>query len=94
LVILFLIEIKNNSAYLKVPGLGKCLLLLSYASGERMDDKTVLITGSNRGRGLEVARELASRGARIILACRNMQRGEEAMKFIRFGLVSNSIYRF
>ena len=48
-----------------------------------MADKTVLITGANRGRGLNIATELAARGARVILACRNMERGERAMERIR-----------
>ncbi|WP_018177863.1 oxidoreductase [Jongsikchunia kroppenstedtii] len=33
--------------------------------------KTVLITGANGDLGAEVARQLAARGARIVLACRN-----------------------
>jgi NAD(P)-dependent dehydrogenase (short-subunit alcohol dehydrogenase family) len=48
-----------------------------------MEDKTVLVTGANRGRGLSIATALAARGARVILACRNMERGERAMEAIR-----------
>jgi len=38
------------------------------ASSERMDHKTVLVTGCNRGCGLVVATQLAARGATLILA--------------------------
>lgn len=40
--------------------------------------RTVLITGANSGLGLHSAQALAARGARILLACRNAQRGEAA----------------
>ncbi|XP_069007657.1 retinol dehydrogenase 12 [Embiotoca jacksoni] len=39
---------------------------------------TVLITGANSGIGKEAARDLARRGARIIMACRDMERAEES----------------
>ena len=48
-----------------------------------MEDKTVLVTGFNRGVGLLVAKEMAARGATLILACRNLQKGERALQEIR-----------
>lgn len=45
--------------------------------------RTVLITGANSGLGLYSARVLAARGARVLLACRNAQRGEEALAQVR-----------
>lgn len=43
-----------------------------------MTRKTVLITGANKGIGLEAARQLASRGCRIWLGCRDDARGRAA----------------
>ncbi|GFR83479.1 retinol dehydrogenase 12 [Elysia marginata] len=53
-----------------------------YQGTETIEGKTVLITGANTGIGKETARELAKRGGRIILACRNVEKGEEARKEI------------
>uniref|UniRef100_A0A7N8WRD3 Zgc:112332 n=1 Tax=Mastacembelus armatus TaxID=205130 RepID=A0A7N8WRD3_9TELE len=44
----------------------------------RLDGKTVIITGANTGIGKETARDLARRGARIVMACRDLERAEEA----------------
>ncbi|XP_065564474.1 retinol dehydrogenase 13-like [Artemia franciscana] len=45
------------------------LLSGSYKGTQRLDGKTVLITGPESGIGFEVAVNLARRGARLILAC-------------------------
>lgn len=45
--------------------------------------RKALITGANSGIGLEAARELARRGAHIIMACRSRDKAEAAMADIR-----------
>ncbi|KAI5480712.1 hypothetical protein MNV49_007639 [Pseudohyphozyma bogoriensis] len=44
--------------------------------------KTVIVTGSNVGIGLETARKLASFGAHVVLACRSKEKAEVARKDI------------
>ncbi|HME02606.1 MAG TPA: oxidoreductase [Solirubrobacteraceae bacterium] len=43
-----------------------------------MTDRTVIITGANSGIGRAAARALASRGARVILAVRSVEKGHDA----------------
>ncbi|XP_044031515.1 retinol dehydrogenase 12, like isoform X1 [Siniperca chuatsi] len=52
----------------------------AWSSAERLDDKTVVITGANTGIGKEAAIDLAKRGAKVIMACRDMERAQAALK--------------
>jgi NAD(P)-dependent dehydrogenase (short-subunit alcohol dehydrogenase family) len=53
-----------------------------------MTGKTCLITGANSGIGKETALGLARMGARVVLVCRNRQKGEAAMADIRHDAAS------
>jgi NAD(P)-dependent dehydrogenase (short-subunit alcohol dehydrogenase family) len=48
-----------------------------------MEPKTALVTGANRGIGLEVCKQLAERGLRIVLTARDESEGESAAQSLR-----------
>ncbi|XP_021057355.1 retinol dehydrogenase 11 isoform X2 [Mus pahari] len=47
-------------------------------SNVQLPGKVVIITGANTGIGKETAKDLAQRGARVYLACRDVEKGEVA----------------
>jgi hypothetical protein len=49
----------------------------------RLDGKTAVVTGANSGLGLDTARALAGKGAKVIMTSRNMEKGEAAAEKIR-----------
>jgi NAD(P)-dependent dehydrogenase (short-subunit alcohol dehydrogenase family) len=46
--------------------------------GSTLPSRTAVVTGGNRGIGLEVCRQLARRGLHVVLASRNLDRGAAA----------------
>ena len=68
-------------------GIGTVLLLLAVkayvvwitgicTSKNKLTGKTVIITGANAGIGKETAIDLAQRGARVIMACRDLKKAQ------------------
>lgn len=45
-----------------------------------LSGKTILITGSNQGIGYETAFNLAGRGGKVLMACRDIEKAEAAKK--------------
>ena len=58
---------------------------MGWTAGEIPDQRgrTIVVTGANSGIGLETTRELARNGARVIMACRSVDRGEAAARDVR-----------
>lgn len=54
--------------------------------------KVVIVTGSNAGLGFHTALDLARRGARVILACRDETRGTAAQDAIRAATGNNNVF--
>ncbi len=48
-----------------------------------LSEKIIMVTGANSGIGKEAALQLAERGARVVMVCRNRERGEPALAEIK-----------
>ena len=55
----------------------------NFADIPEQTERIALVTGANTGIGFEAARALARKGAHVALACRNENKGREALDRIR-----------
>ena len=60
-------------------------------SKARLDGKTAIVTGANTGVGKETVVDLVRRGARVIMACRSLKKGEAAKKDVIEKTGSNNV---
>ncbi|XP_007892576.2 retinol dehydrogenase 13 isoform X1 [Callorhinchus milii] len=78
--------------------IGGAVLIKDYVTGgtcpskATVSGKTIIITGANTGIGKAAARELAGRGARIIMGCRDMEKCEAAAREIRGESLNHHVY--
>ncbi|KAK9963774.1 hypothetical protein ABG768_006938 [Culter alburnus] len=63
----------------------------TFTGTAKLHGKTVIVTGGNTGIGKATAAAMAVRGARVILACRSKQRGEEAARELRMETGNESV---
>ncbi|XP_057589174.1 retinol dehydrogenase 12 isoform X3 [Hippopotamus amphibius kiboko] len=69
--------------YVTAPSIRKFFAGGVCRTNVQLPGKVVVITGANTGIGKETARELARRGARVYIACRDVLKGESAASEIR-----------
>lgn len=64
----------------------------SFTKKFRIDGKVVIVTGCNTGIGKETVLELAARGARVYMACRDIKKCDEARLEIVSKTGNNEIF--
>jgi NAD(P)-dependent dehydrogenase (short-subunit alcohol dehydrogenase family) len=63
-----------------------------YTKNTQIHGKVVVITGANAGIGKETAVDLAKRGGKVYIACRDIKRGEDALKEIKERSKSDNVH--
>lgn len=63
-----------------------------YKKPNRIDGKIVVVTGSNTGIGKTTALELAKRGGKIYMACRDLNKANKACEEIKEESGNNNVF--
>ena len=61
----------------------RCLLLSLMAAATARP--VAVVTGANTGIGLETAGQLSQQGFQVILACRDLEKGRQALQKVEHG---------
>lgn len=64
----------------------------AYTKDTKIDGKVAIVTGANSGMGKETAISLARRGGKVYIACRDTQKGEDALKAIKKESKSSNVH--
>ncbi|XP_021370479.1 retinol dehydrogenase 13-like [Mizuhopecten yessoensis] len=98
--------IQSYSTFLLIPVVISAILLIVFfwrrylrwtvpcQSSRLLNGKTVIITGASGGLGKSTAYDLAKRGAKVILACRNMKKAEAVARAIRMKTHNDNVYAY
>jgi NAD(P)-dependent dehydrogenase (short-subunit alcohol dehydrogenase family) len=63
-----------------------------YTKDTRVHNKVAIVTGANTGIGKATAVDLAKRGAKVYIACRDNQRGDNALREIKRESGSDNVF--
>ncbi|CRK88329.1 CLUMA_CG002108, isoform A [Clunio marinus] len=63
-----------------------------YTNNVRIEGKIVIITGANAGIGKATALDLAKRGGKIYMACRNQNKGIEAVNEVKAASGNDNVF--
>jgi len=74
---------KWMNAILAIPKVSRCHHLMLFLNLYDLSKKVAIVTGSNTGLGKQTAQILADNRCQLVLACRSMEKGEEAAREIR-----------
>ncbi|KAK3702751.1 hypothetical protein RRG08_042736 [Elysia crispata] len=60
--------------------------------GNKLHNKTIIVTGASSGIGKEIALNFANRGGTIVMACRDETKGKQAADFVRKETENMDVY--
>jgi 3-dehydrosphinganine reductase len=67
---------------------------MAFSSAFQVHGRTAIITGGSRGMGLAVARQLAEKGANVVIVARDENRLLHGVEYVKSGALNPDIQRF